>query len=987
MEAKHYLVFCALLLVLPLSAIAQRLAWRNYTTDHGLPGNDVYDMLQDRHGYLWFATDQGICRFNGYDFYQPVDTSAQRGSEAFTPVEDAQGRIWFTRLEGSVWLIENDTVRAWKHNAMMETFRKNYKPVENIAIGTDGTVYMGVFNLGLLAVRADGAITALPETNANFFVFAETDGSLVFATALAKTNTGLPVADMVRRYKYDVLHWKKGKVERLDKRLQFGHHHQSERSIWKLRNGDLLLAGLGSLSLLRNDKIVWQRKRTFQALKIKQIPTGDILVAVYHGNRPGLHLFTTLEHLRQNNSRNLLPDKRVSDVYSDPMGGWWATTLGAGVFYCKNPGIEIFDSSTGLPSDEVTCLATDGKRTIFAGLQPSDIVAIDGESSKIKRLPRPPLISQGAQTLFFDRFRQRLWCSDKLAFLEKDKWVTTEALAKSIAPGSGGALWTSSAHGFFRTDAHTGMTERFGRPDSLQNFERTFSVVEDRKGKIWATTQSGLRLWKNGRFELPPLEHPMLRFQPRHLALLFDGGMAVGLRAGGVLLQDRSGHISYLNQDYGLSSGAVTKLVAVSGVRVFVCSNNGLNRLTRFRPDEKWHIEVISTKQGLPSSQVNDAVMLGGYIWVATSKGLARYREGMATAPMPPPVLEKLLVNNQQVAIKPNLRLAHDQNNLTLRFFALHYRSEGDIRYQYRLLGAEDAAFVRTHEREVNFANLAPGKYIFEVQAQNESGQWAERTRWSFVVRAAWWQTPWFWAALALLTAAGLRLWYLRRLRENREEAAVREKIRDLEAAALRAQINPHFIFNCLGSIQHFISENDAASATRYLSRFARLVRLALHGSVDGRHSLRDEMDMLDNYLSLERMRFGNAFVFSVEADPALESDAIFLPPMLVQPFVENALLHGMKNKSEGGRIAVAFALDGNTLVVTVTDNGPGYGGLHRKSDGAEPGRKSVGMMLTQRRLEALATSPGRDTFSIEPIHDAAGNGCGTRVVLRVPVG
>ncbi|MFN0016590.1 MAG: triple tyrosine motif-containing protein [Saprospiraceae bacterium] len=287
------------------------------------------------------------------------------------------------------------------------------------------------------------------------------------------------------------------------------------------------------------------------------------------------------------------------------------------------------------------------------------------------------------------------------------------------------------------------------------------------------TTNSGLRLWKNGRFELPPLEHPMLRYQPRQLALLFDGSLAIGLSAEGLLIRYPSGLIFYLNQDEGLSSGAVTKLVPVSGGMVFVCSNNGLNRLTRFRPDEKWRVDMISIKQGLPSSQVNDAVMQGGYIWVATNKGLARFREGLAAAPMPPPVLEKLLVNNQQVTIKPNLRLAHDQNNLTLRFFALHYRSEGNIRYRYRLLAAVDAGFISTQEPEVNFSNLAPGKYTFEVQAQNESGHWAERTRWSFVVRAAWWQTPWFWGALALLMAAGLRLYYLRRLRKTREEVAV----------------------------------------------------------------------------------------------------------------------------------------------------------------------------------------------------------------------
>ncbi|MEQ1746406.1 MAG: histidine kinase [Saprospiraceae bacterium] len=985
MGVRIFNIICWAVLVLPLPTAAQRLVWKNYTTEHGLPGNEVYDLHQDRHGYLWFATEAGICRFNGYDFYQPADTSAQRGSEAFTLAEDAGGRMWFTRLDGSVWLVDNDTVRAWRHNARTEAFRKQYLQVENLAIGADGTVCLGIVSLGLLAVRADGGTTVLPQTNGEHFVFAETGGELIYSTTSVKDSAGRPMANFNRPY--GVLRWKNGKAERLVRRLDFRPLHHSQRGIWKLCDGDLVLASRGTLSLLRDGKIVWQRASDILPRTIVHAPTGDILAAVPWGKKTGLFRFATVAHLRRNDGRNLLPGHFVTDVRCDPAGGWWASTQGAGIFYCKNPLMEVFDMDAGLPSNEVTCLATDGEKTIFAGFLPADVVAIDCESGKVERLPRPALLSTSVHALYFDRLRQRLWCSDGLTFFEKNKWTKVGGGAKNIMLGAGGSLWSGGGFGFFRTDAETGATERFGKPDSSQNYQRTFSAVEDRKGNIWVTTNSGLRLWRHGRFEPPPFRHPALRFQPRHLALLFDGGMAIGLMAGGVLIRNPAGRIFQLDQSKGMSSDAVTKLVVVSGGRFFACTNKGLNRITRHRPDDEWLVEVINSKQGLPSSQVNDAVMQGGYVWVATNKGLARFREGWAAAPMPPPVLEKLLVNNQQVTIKPYLRLAHDQNNLALRFFALHYRSEGDIQYQYRLLGAVNAAFVRTNEREVNFANLAPGKYTLEVQAQNESGHWAEHTRWSFVVRAAWWQTPWFWAALALLMAAGLRLYYLRRLRKNREEAALQAKIRYLEVSALRAQINPHFIYNCLNSILHFINNHDAASATKYLGRFARLVRLALHGSVDGRHSLLEEIEMLNSYLTLEQMRFQGAFVFTVVVEADMEADAIYLPPMLVQPFVENALLHGMKNKSEGGRIAVAFALEGDTLVATVTDNGPGYDGQNRPPGGGEPGHKSVGMMLTQNRLDALATAPGESAFSIEAVRGADGVVCGTRVVLRVPVG
>jgi hypothetical protein len=325
----------------------------------------------------------------------------------------------------------------------------------------------------------------------------------------------------------------------------------------------------------------------------------------------------------------------------------------------------------------------------------------------------------------------------------------------------------------------------------------------------------------------------------------------------------------------------------------------------------------------------------------------------------------------------------YDQNNITLHFYALHYRSNGDILYRYRLHNA-DTSFTVTKAREVNFAQLVPRKYTFEVQAQNTDGHWSEATVWSFVIHPAWWQTWWFRGVSILVLLAGLSYFYLRRLHEARKEFAIQNKIRDLEAAALRAQMNPHFIFNCLVSIQQFIAENDVDSATTYLGRFAKLVRLALHSSIDGRHSLREEVEMLENYLALEQLRFKNRFSYEIQVSPDLNTDEISIPPILIQPFVENAIVHGMKNKQGDGRIEIAFSKNENLLVVTVTDNGPGISDSQQLKTAT--GHKSVGMTLTQRRLDILSGHQKDENLSHENIIDEDGGIIGSRVTVGIPV-
>lgn len=805
---------------------------------------------------------------------------------------------------------------------------------------------------------------------------------------------------------YEIIRWQEEKAVSLGR---FPVNYTTEAGsrsngcrLFRLKNGDFLGFFLQTFYLIRNNRLIWHGQKDNSAETIFEDHDGSILMTVVQGKNQGLLRFRSLEHFQRNEFDNLLPGQEINLFLRDREGGWWASSNKNGVFYCKNPSLHLFDTADGLPAAEVKALTSNGRERMYAGLRQLDIAVFQRGIDRPTLLPRPPILEMLA--LRYDTLTGRLWSSQNLCFWENGRWTFARRIIKgksaaSLLPAhkiipahkittdpTGTHWWASYTYDFYSIDPRTGVGSKVH--DSLP-YLRTFSITPDRQGNLWVTTMEGLCLYCNGHYEFPPFHHPALRFPARNVELLpmiTGGGIVIALRGGGLLIRDKDGIFTQLTTRDGLTSDVLSDLDISLDGKIYACSNAGLNILSR-QLDGSWQIETLTMKHGLPSNQVNDVAFLGDETWIATDKGIARFREKPAPVPMPAPVLEKFAVNNQNAPFTSNLRLTYDQNNIALRFFALHFRSGGDIPYRYRLLGG-DTSFVCTHTREVNFANLAPRKYTFEVQAQNEDGQWSEPARWSFEIRPPWWATWWFRVLVSATLVAGAYLFYRNRLRAVRQEAALREKVHAMETSALRAQMNPHFIFNCLQAIQAFIATNDRDAATVYLARFAKLVRLALHGSVDGYHSLADEMAMLENYLYLEQLRFGGNFTFSIRAVAGLDIEQITLPPLLVQPFVENALWHGLKGRKSDGLIEVLFTRKADLLEVSVTDNGTGFSGDKDASKASIRPYKSMGMILTQKRLDLLAGIPasGEEQLARKTMRDENGVIVGANVRIWIPL-
>ncbi|MBR5168747.1 MAG: histidine kinase [Salinivirgaceae bacterium] len=238
--------------------------------------------------------------------------------------------------------------------------------------------------------------------------------------------------------------------------------------------------------------------------------------------------------------------------------------------------------------------------------------------------------------------------------------------------------------------------------------------------------------------------------------------------------------------------------------------------------------------------------------------------------------------------------------------------------------------------------------------------------------------------AIFVLMLAVVFFFYYKTIKES-EENKLRADALEIERTLLRTQMNPHFIFNALNSIQSFITSNNQGEAVRYLSKFAKLMRMILNNSMQQYVLLSEELASLSLYLDLEQVRFNNRFSYKIDIDDEVEEDLVKVPPMLIQPFVENAILHGLMHKPEGGLITICLAENGNnTLTCTITDNGVGRKAAAEIESKNEHSHKSVGMQLTRDRLQELNRNT-QHSCAITDLEDSDGNALGTQVIIIIP--
>jgi hypothetical protein len=349
-------------------------------------------------------------------------------------------------------------------------------------------------------------------------------------------------------------------------------------------------------------------------------------------------------------------------------------------------------------------------------------------------------------------------------------------------------------------------------------------------------------------------------------------------------------------------------------------------------------------------------------------------------------IANKVYPFDKPVSEMKKVRLPKGTDNFQLEFIKPDFRNGDEIRYRYTLGGRMDVwTETDCDHRRVNFTSLRPGDYEFIVECTDSNGEWANSTMLLITIPPYFYQTIVFRLLLAIVAMVVLGLFFYMKLKQIR--LSEHKKQEQLRLETLRGQMNPHFIYNSLNSINYFISLNDRLNANQYITDFSRLMRSIMTNSAQDYITLESEIQAIKDYLALEHLRFSNKFDYEIKTDEALDLVITEVAPSLVQPFIENAIWHGLRYiENRKGFLSVRFILEGNgNLVCYVDDDGIGRKLSVKLKTGDQKKRNSRGIAIVTERL-AIINSMQKSRYSVRVMNMYGDREeTGTKVRIEIP--
>ncbi len=456
---------------------------------------------------------------------------------------------------------------------------------------------------------------------------------------------------------------------------------------------------------------------------------------------------------------------------------------------------------------------------------------------------------------------------------------------------------------------------------------------------------------------------------------------------------DRDGHVDTLLH---LDVETKNKIFKLPGSKLLLCSNDVIG-VFDIRKRELNNFYSLNTDL-ITSATVDE----WGNIWIAAGSYIYQIIDRSSDKRNQPPkvVIESVRINGNREEIKSSYRLDKGNNEIEIDYSGVHMTFPQNLEFQTFLSGKNRSITYATNiegewssttkERNVEYRNLKPGKYSFQLRGTVDGQYYMYTEPIVFNIESDFFQLIWL---IGILGAIGIlisalffnnRYNNLKQKSEQDRKRLIREnKMLNLQQKALQLQMNPHFVFNSLNSIQGLIANEDNQKARRYLQEFSTMMRSVLNQSREETILLTDEVKYLKSYLHLEQMANNIMFDWEVKVDSEVEDD-IRIPTMIIQPFVENAILHGVKSlKDKRGKIRLSFHMDGTKIICKVIDNGIGRkaAALLKSSS-----HKSVAIDVVKERLSSKLSFSGETPIQYKDIMDNGNNVIGTEVLIGIPI-
>ena len=969
-------------LFVALVAEAQPFICRQFSANDGLPSSYCFTSFQDSDGYMWTGTYGGVARFDGATFQNFTVNDGLVNNQATSLFQDKKQNIWIGTFSG---------ISIWQQGHFRNITSVGNVPIErvyDITQTTDGRIW-ATSNQGLLVFDN-------PETPPTLFQLDSKNQPVRRLWGVCQTPTGqLLVSNTDHLYLFE-------KNRFIEVNYPNG---QAVEARCLVRLGNQLLIGTYEQGILEYES------GTVKPIYTELLPGNLRVFNILKDNQKRLWLATNMGafcidkgNVTILNTQNYLPSDKCLGICTDREGSIWLTSP-EGLIQCRKRFIDVFTKANGLLNDEIYSLAKDKNGVIYFG-------GCNGAFSAYRRgtffQPFPTFTGTKPSGLpiHFTKFDHKgdLWIScDADGIFKID---THSRISKITATGKfcsafledtlHNVIWTGNREQLFRYQHGQWTTIN---PPPAMAIDDILALYLDKQHRIWLGTY-GLRIFDGKTWtdlsKKTNTEDVFIQYIKSDAAgNIWVATIGKGIRKLGI---DRQGNIvlvENLTTRQGLQNDSVLDIEFDNEGQLWVGSFGGIMRIDLQRPKEKgqYRSRIFNRTSGVLDNTWQIVSLLkddAGDIWAGTSTGAMRFViHDIPTSSTSPPVhiaSAQLVQTNPEPStssqyIAANAVLPYNLNTLNFQFTGISLSEPSGIRYTYKLDGLPNANWSTfSSQRRVNFSNLPPNTYTLSVKAINADGIESQReSTFTFTIKPPFWQTWWFRGLMALVMAGAILAIVQFRIRFLNEKHEVALQLSEWKLKALQSQMNPHFIFNSLNSIQNFIITNKPIEGVKYLSKFSRLIRKILENSNYQQMKLERIVETLQMYVELEAMRFNQEFSyqFIIDDDDMLQDT--LLPPMLFQPFVENAIWHGLMPKNGEKKLLIQAEKQADSLLCIIDDNGVG-----RKNSQKKEGHISRGEAITQHTFDAFNQQMGKEATLT--IIDKAEPLTGTRVEIRIPL-
>ena len=1024
------IVLGILLIAISFSSNAQQFYSENITSADGLPNNAIRSIYEDSRGFIWIGTDAGVSRWDGNEFITYNTLDGLIGNKVWWIEEDNEHNLWFacygagiSKFNGKKFinytvqdgLVDND-VRVIKysshHNCMAIGTNKA------ISVLKDSIFYN--FSFENKSLKSDVTITGILDNDSclEFYDFSSQHSRIFF-------NSRKPY---IKTNKFGII------------------SNYGVSSVFTSQTGDSYF-GWARTGIIKKNKMRLQEIPNIgQVFGFAEDNAHKIWIASWNGggiSPPGglfAYYNNNLESL--NSPYGIKSIRGWSMFFSKNQNIIFYGTLDKGLYRIPPPWFERYSKKYFQESNlEITDIEADDDNNIWF-ITDSLLVKWDGE--KYNKLGFDDFyqlqIDYEKNGLTHSDFRNRLPTTNepnfkdgkKFGSIVKDRhgkiWVTIRSLGLFSFPTNSFKkikfhpinpmedFIFDEADTLFQSNVWLNYLikyDDYNQSDKTTFYEDSLVPMHAKKlvkyqNEIWACSIiNGVFFEKDGKLRTLTTEDSSISKIVNDICFDSEGYAYLGGIDGKIDILEPDTRKKVFEISLNNNHMPVTWL-KVSKNRLFTGNSNEL-RVYKIDDIKKGNInyQVYQASEGYGPMIVNNSTIdRAGNIWLATNNGLVKVVTDLFVDIKNEPfttVIQKVEIFNKDVNWsdfgKTNSwsglpsetpELEYDQNNISIYFHTLNYNNPNADNYYYKLKDADKNWVSSTKKGYVVYPNLNPGTYTFQVKSRNElSNLDSEIAEFKFKILPPWYLQTWFIILLIFLLLTTLTILYKARVNSIKKREVKKTKIvkrfSELEMKALQAQMNPHFLFNSINSIQDFILENDVDNALTYLNSFSKVIRMTLEFTDKKFISLVDELTYLEHYVKLENMRFDNLFTYTVIIDEEIDQDSTLIPPMLIQPIIENSIKHGLSHLQNKGAIKLEVKkVDEYTFKCIVEDNGVGR--TKSKEIGAKSTiNKSIGLKIIKERLDLLNDQKSNNfKMDITDLQSTNNEPCGTRVEITL---